>query len=355
MPGSRLSDARALANVARGLWEIDDLAGFRARLPEQLHELVDCEIASYNEIGPGPGDVFVVADPMTSLENSAMFESFSTFAWQNPLAAHYARTGERRALRMSDFISTGELHRLELYDLVYRHIATEFQLAFTVPTAAPLIGITVSRAASDFSDRELALLEAARGLILSAHRSLRDRASLEVLMRAVEQTPDGPFAVMLVEAGGAFAPAHERAERLLIELETDQASTRTLREWARARRRQPRAGPSAPLTIATRAGKLRADYVRGSLGNLDALVVRLSGADQPQALMCLGLTRRQADVLLLLWRGLSNAQIAGALDISEHTVRHHLEDVYRRLEVSSRPAAAHLAGRALAEAGLPLD
>ena len=38
--------------------------------------------------------------------------------------------------------------------------------------------------------------------------------------------------------------------------------------------------------------------------------------------------------------------------ISEHTVRHHLEDIYRRLNVSSRAAAAQLATRALVGAGV---
>jgi LuxR family transcriptional regulator of csgAB operon len=54
-------------------------------------------------------------------------------------------------------------------------------------------------------------------------------------------------------------------------------------------------------------------------------------------------------VLHLLARGDTNADIAAALTISEHTVRHHLEEIYRRLGVRSRVAAAHAAARALAE------
>jgi DNA-binding NarL/FixJ family response regulator len=65
----------------------------------------------------------------------------------------------------------------------------------------------------------------------------------------------------------------------------------------------------------------------------------------------LGLTRRQADVLHLLWQGRPNTQIADALEISQHTVRHHLEEIYKRLDVSSRAAAAHIAGRVHAVAG----
>ena len=51
------------------------------------------------------------------------------------------------------------------------------------------------------------------------------------------------------------------------------------------------------------------------------------------------LTGRQADVLSLLAAGYTNAQIARRLGISEGTVRTHLENIYERLQVSSRTAA----------------
>ena len=51
------------------------------------------------------------------------------------------------------------------------------------------------------------------------------------------------------------------------------------------------------------------------------------------------LTPRQKDLLRLLAAGHTNAQIARRLGISEGTVRSHLEDIYGRLNVSSRTAA----------------
>jgi len=51
------------------------------------------------------------------------------------------------------------------------------------------------------------------------------------------------------------------------------------------------------------------------------------------------LTPRQNDLLRLLAAGHTNIQIARRLGISEGTVRTHLENVYERLDVSSRTAA----------------
>src|SRR5215475_1933289 len=51
------------------------------------------------------------------------------------------------------------------------------------------------------------------------------------------------------------------------------------------------------------------------------------------------LTPRQRDLLQLVAAGHTNTQIARRLGISESTVRTHLENIYQRLQVSSRTAA----------------
>ena len=51
------------------------------------------------------------------------------------------------------------------------------------------------------------------------------------------------------------------------------------------------------------------------------------------------LTPRHWDLLRLLAAGHTNTQIARRLGISEGTVRTHLENIYTRLNVSSRTAA----------------
>jgi DNA-binding NarL/FixJ family response regulator len=58
-----------------------------------------------------------------------------------------------------------------------------------------------------------------------------------------------------------------------------------------------------------------------------------------------GLTARQAEVLRLVAAGGTDREIAGALGLSEKTVGRHLDNIFAKLDVSSRAAAAAAAVR----------
>lgn len=55
------------------------------------------------------------------------------------------------------------------------------------------------------------------------------------------------------------------------------------------------------------------------------------------------LSKRQTQLIAMLDKGLSNREIAGELEISEHTVKVHLWRMFRRLGVKSRTQALHYA------------
>jgi DNA-binding NarL/FixJ family response regulator len=63
-----------------------------------------------------------------------------------------------------------------------------------------------------------------------------------------------------------------------------------------------------------------------------------------------GLSAREAEILGLVAKGLSNKQIAAKLTLSEHTVHRHVANILLKLDVPSRAAAAaYAARRGLAE------
>jgi len=51
------------------------------------------------------------------------------------------------------------------------------------------------------------------------------------------------------------------------------------------------------------------------------------------------LSKRQKELMLMLNQGLSNREIAAAMEISEHTVKVHLWRLFRKLDVNSRTQA----------------
>ncbi len=58
-----------------------------------------------------------------------------------------------------------------------------------------------------------------------------------------------------------------------------------------------------------------------------------------------GLSERELAVLKAIARGLSNKQIAGELWVTEQTVKFHLRNIYRKLDIANRTEAAHYAYR----------
>lgn len=340
-----------LAQVAQGLLELDDLPAFRAGVLRQMRSVVACDHASYNEIAPAAYEAFVVTDPIDTRISPERMQEFSTLVLQNPLAAHYLDTGDSSTLRLSDFISPSKLHALELYDVVYREIGAEHQLAFTLPSDEQLIGITFNRQARDFDDSEIALLNRVRQMVMLTYRNLHDRARLEAITSALDsgaKATQGPLAIFTVEANGLLVPAHEQAERLMSRLSGERTTVDALYSWAHEQRRA-RLSDSRALRLQCEGGGLEARYLHCGPGAVDAVTIRRLALHAPYALCALGLTHRQAEVLQMVHEGATNAEIAIGLCISAHTVRHHLEDIYRRLGVRTRAAAAHLANQALAD------
>lgn len=108
------------------------------------------------------------------------------------------------------------------------------------------------------------------------------------------------------------------------------------------------APPVVRHRIRTRTALFRVDAVSldAGVGRRPSLVLlRLHAAEpDPSALSALaqrwGLTRAEARVARLLAARRSNLEIAEVLGCSRHTVRHHVEHIFRKLDVHSRTAAA---------------
>jgi ATP/maltotriose-dependent transcriptional regulator MalT len=94
------------------------------------------------------------------------------------------------------------------------------------------------------------------------------------------------------------------------------------------------------------AAKLELEAARGAFAQLGAApdlarVDSLTGRRAPADTR--GLSPRELEVLRLVAAGKTNRQIASALVVSEHTVARHVQNIFGKLGVSSRTAAAAFA------------
>lgn len=106
---------------------------------------------------------------------------------------------------------------------------------------------------------------------------------------------------------------------------------------AAALRRGARAYIVKSINPADLPGALR-QTLEGSFFSASSLE---NGADD--AARALGLSGKELDVLRQLAQGLSNREIAKTLWISEQTVKFHLRNIYRKLDISNRTEAVRYA------------
>ncbi|CAO3357460.1 response regulator [Azospirillum melinis] len=144
-----------------------------------------------------------------------------------------------------------------------------------------------------------------------------------------------------------------QAERLLAGLHPD-AATALAAGLAGLRRTSSPSGSAETYTaeLPDGEGVRRLEFTYLSPANPDEYLFRLSEptAGRQEAVLrdALGLTAREAEVLLWIANGKPNRDIGEILGISPRTVNKHLEQVFTKLGVENRASAAALAIRTLA-------
>ena len=148
-----------------------------------------------------------------------------------------------------------------------------------------------------------------------------------------------------VDAAGAIRWCTPQAAKLLGDLDGAAGGDPALPQAALALLRTDSAGP---LALPVRDGRrLQLSRIGRIGGNEVLLRLTLDGGEIERLRRALGLTQREAEVLLWVSRGKASRDIGEILSLSPRTVTKHLEQIYAKLGVENRTSASALVVRAL--------
>lgn len=343
---------------------------------------------------PSHGSLVLRTDPRTVLPTDGVVEGLSPAMckpfWDNELLeedfnkfVQLARGEVAATLRSA---TGGDLSRSRRYRSLYqeRGITDELRVSFTTRDGCCWgIAQIVRTGGAVFTAAERDLVAGAAGPIASALRARFLAAP------PVRPAHGGPALVMLDNAGEIISITAE-AREWLAELAKESATGMTpvpepvyvVARLARAMRTGVGTEPASALVQTATRGwlQLHASYLDGpeSLAGAESaagpdklgggpdgtgaatgdgpagatgpVAVLLTPARAPELmpLLALGyrLTHRECEVLQLLARGLTTAEMTGYLGISAHTVRDHIKSLFGKVGVRSR---AELVARVFAD------
>jgi len=164
--------------------------------------------------------------------------------------------------------------------------------------------------------------------------------------------------LLSTDASGQLRWCTPRAEQLLASVFAEDGVASLHFPAAVAEQLQKLRGDAGAPSMVTAKGK-RLEFAFVSSTAPDEFLFRVSDAVvdrdqqvQQQALslqQALGITAREAEVLLWISRGKSNRDMSEILGISPRTVNKHLEQIFIKLGVANRASAAARAVRVLAQ------
>lgn len=283
--------------------------------------------------------------------------------WNDALdEARHARTQvEGTPLAGEAAYREGELHRL-------MGSAAEADVCYRVAAEAgrdPQPGLSLLRLAT--GDVRAAVKAISRASVESAAGAPRVRvlaAAVEVHLAADDVAAASVAADALREVASALDAPFARAAALHAEGQVHLARRdlpaafdtlrRAWRLWRDIATPYEAAKTRVTLALACRASgddetaAMELDAARLAFSNLGAGpdVAHVERALTPQADHAPGgLSAREVEVLALVAAGHTNREIAAALIVSEHTVARHVQNIFTKLGVSTRTAAAAVAHR----------
>ncbi len=320
--------ARDAERVLRFVAVAEELGGDEPFTPEllvELGELVQADWIGYCEQDRVRQRVrYGIERAGDEWDEEALTVSYWEIAAEHPVCSRH-NTGDFSALKLSDFLSLKQLRRTRIYAVWFRPVSIERELNVAIPSPPwhTKTFLFDRQAGPDFTERDrhvLNLLQPHLGRLWRAAQTRRRlRAAIAALESGSQQEPRGVILLARKRGIDFVSPAARRLVRKYFGMSFDSDLPTALADWL----------ASGSRTLVRHRDERRLTVDRS--GNVLLL---------EEARDALGLTPRERQILAWVARGKTNPEIAQILGIAPSTVRKHLENVYAKLGVRTRTAAA---------------
>lgn len=281
-----------------------------------------------------------------------MRETYNNVFHEEPFKESFLRNGLVVPHRVSDIMPDSRYYRLSIYNEHFRKIEIDRAMVVGL-SASPDVAVTVSliRRRVEFTDGELAAFAALRPHLIAAHNSAEAFAELQreqvQYRHALEESER---VLVILNAGGRVRSLTRSARELLAKyfiLPLNDHLPDELTHWlahcARHRMNNGTTPPVPPFEIKRGDASLCVRLLVDERNENKLLLLSEKRDGVPvQALVSLGLTKREAEVLGWVAQGKTNAEVAVLCDVSARTVQKHLEHIYQKLGVETRVAATRM-------------
>jgi DNA-binding CsgD family transcriptional regulator len=332
------SDAQNLSRALLELHTPGPHADFPTRLFASLRLCFACDFYSFNEWTDRNVERIEIY-PNWDLS----LKMFRDYLCDNPSIEAIYRKKLRTAVKVSDFVSLTKWRQIELNQEHIRVRAQNYQLTFISAEQLPKLAVALNRTTRDFSEEERYLLNLLRPHLVQAYRESR---LFSYLNDAAGIANDG---FMVVDRASRIRYVTARGLHLLKEFFGNEPANGLpvrISTWLQEKTKPRSAGqcPVSDLTVGSERRSLTVQAVAGPDATEYRLLLRETVRQlDARPLQSLGLTNREAEVLLWLSEGKSNSEIAIILTSKVRTIAKHLERVFAKLMVENRTAAAHAA------------
>lgn len=279
-----------------------------------------------------------------------LFEAFTRY-WSEHIFFEQISGFKSGVYRNTDAISLTDFMNNNLYHEAFKKVDITHQLHTTMPINKELAMVcTLTRNNFDFSNEEKMMLK-----ILSPHIRLAiDNANaLEKVIREKSKIENVlsnfKSAIMIFDESGKVIQKTKSCHRLIAKyFEKDTIDNNglpeTLKVWMKSYQFHPKEEgalePIRPILVNKGDEHLRIRLIIENRKRQKTLLFDEKSEVTLEQISTLGLTNRESEVLFWISKGKTNPEIAILLDISPRTVQKHTENLYTKLGVETRTAAA---------------